>query len=199
MAGLNAASWRDGLLALLPPSQALNTQPEGVLYRVLEALGAGLSRAQLRAMALVAQFDPLQADELLGDWERLYGLPDDCLLSSTELGARRRYVEFKRLQVGGASRAYFVSLLAQLGFAGASITEYRPMRATSACNSAINQGGWRHAWRVNLDSSANMLRSTTRSGCNVALRAWGDPGVQCLLRRYAPAHTVVRVGYTTEE
>ena len=56
-----------------------NRQPGGVLVRVLEAFGASMRAVERLAVSLVAQFDPLLADELLDDWEQLYDLPDECL------------------------------------------------------------------------------------------------------------------------
>ena len=44
-----------------------------------EAFGASMRAVERLAVSLVAQFDPLLADELLDDWEQLYDLPDECL------------------------------------------------------------------------------------------------------------------------
>ena len=64
-------AWREALLALLPPSSMINRQPGGVLVRVLEACGASMRAIERLAVSLVAHSDPLLADELLEDWERL--------------------------------------------------------------------------------------------------------------------------------
>nr|WP_277402176.1 putative phage tail protein [Achromobacter insuavis] len=180
---------------MLPPSAMLNRQPGGVLVRVLEACGASMRAIERLAVSLVAQFDPLLADELLEDWERLYDLPDECLDAPVGKEQRRQRVNMRRLMLGGARPEYFRQMVIGLGYPDARIDEFRPFRATSKCTAAINQGGWRFAFRVNVVASANIVQATAISKCTAPLRAWGDPGLLCLLSRYKPAHTVVLVGY----
>lgn len=172
-----------------------NRQPGGVLVRVLEAFGASMRAVERLAVSLVAQFDPLLADELLDDWEQLYDLPDECLNAPVGKEQRRQRVNMRRLMLGGSSPEYFRQMVIGLGYPDARIDEFRPFRATSKCTAAINQGGWRFARRVNVVASANVVQATANSKCTAPLRAWGDPGLHCLLSRYKPAHTVVLVGY----
>jgi len=188
-------AWREALLALLPPSSMINRQPGGVLVRVLEAFGSSMRAVERLAMSLVAQFDPLLADEVLEDWEQLYDLPDECLDTPVGKEQRRQRVNMRRLMLGGATPEYFRQMVIGLGYPDARIDEFRPFRATSKCTAAINQGGWRFAFRVNVVASANIVQATATSKCTAPLRAWGDPGLLCLLSRYKPAHTVVLVGY----
>lgn len=133
-------AWREALLALLPPSSMINRQPGGVLVRVLEACGASMRAIERLAVSLVAQFDPLLADELLEDWERLYDLPDECLDAPVGKEQRRQRVNMRRLMLGGASPEYFRQMVIGLGYPDARIDEFRPFRANSKCTAAINQG-----------------------------------------------------------
>lgn len=192
---MSVDAWREALIALLPPSSAINRQPGGVLVRVLEACGATFREVERRVLSLVAQFDPLQADELLDDWERLYALPDECLDDPVNDEQRRQRVNMRRLMLGGASPEYFRQMVIAMGYPDCRIEEFRPFRATSKCTDALNQGGWRFAWRVSVVASANVVTATATMKCTDALRSWGDPGLLCLLSRYKPAHTVVLVGY----
>ena len=98
-------AWREALLALLPPGAMFNRQPGGVLVRVLEAFGASMRAVERLAVSLVAQFDPLLADELLDDWEQLYDLPDECLNAPVGKEQRRQRVNMRRLMLGGSSRS----------------------------------------------------------------------------------------------
>ena len=82
-----------------------NRQPGGVLVRVLEAFGASMRAVERLAVSLVAQFDPLLADELLDDWEQLYDLPDECLNAPVGKEQRRQRVNMRRLMLGGSSRS----------------------------------------------------------------------------------------------
>ena len=164
----------------------INRQPGGVLVRVLEACGAD---ARDRAAGGVAGGppDPLLADELLEDWERLYDLPDECLDAPVGKEQRRQRVNMRRLMLGGASPEYFRQMVIGLGYPDARIDEFRPFRANSKCTAAINQG-LALAFRVNVVASANIVQATATSKCTAPLRAWGDPGLLCLLTLQARAH-----------
>lgn len=188
-------AWREALIGLLPPGAALNRQQGSVLARVLEAIGACLREAERRTLSLVAQFDPTVADELLEDWERLYALPDECLDPPAGDEQRRQRVNMRRLMLGDAKPEYFRQMVISLGYPDARVEEFRPFRANSKCTAAINQGGWRYAFRINVVAAANVVSATANSSCTAALRTWGDPGLLCLLSRYRPAHAVVLVGY----
>ncbi|WP_066133955.1 YmfQ family protein [Bordetella ansorpii] len=192
---MSVGAWREALLALLPPSSAINRAADGVLARVLEACGAAMRGVEQRALSLVAQFDPLQADELLEDWERLF--PDECgcLNEQVSKDQRRLRVNTRRLMLGDARPEYFRQMAVTLGYPDARIQEFVPFRATSRCTAAINQGGWRYAWRVNTGAATEAVSATATTACTAPLRVWGDPGLLCLLSRYRPAHTIALVGY----
>jgi uncharacterized protein YmfQ (DUF2313 family) len=75
---VNAADYRQQLAALLPTGPALPREPGSVLMRLLEPPAAELARIELRAIALLDEADPRVTAEMLVDWERAFGLPDDC-------------------------------------------------------------------------------------------------------------------------
>jgi uncharacterized protein YmfQ (DUF2313 family) len=96
---------------------------------------------------------------------------------------------------GGQSRQYFIDFLAALGYPGATITEYKPFKANSKCNAALNQAGWRYAWLITVPSSSTAARFNAKSRCNEPLARFGDPGLACILAKYKPAHTILYIGY----
>jgi uncharacterized protein YmfQ (DUF2313 family) len=108
---------------------------------------------------------------------------------------RRSRVVQKLAFQGGQSAAFFIDLLDSLGYPGCTVTEYRPMRANSGCNAALNQGGWRYAWRINVPAAANVKVMKANGRCDESLAVWGDSGLQCLLSRYKPAHSVLYISY----
>lgn len=56
-------------------------------------------------------------------------------------------------------------------------------------------GGLPHRWRINAPSTT-FTYFTTRSPCNEPLRKWGNELLECVMNRYAPAHSVLLFGYS---
>ncbi|PNQ94962.1 hypothetical protein C1S70_31390 (plasmid) [Azospirillum argentinense] len=180
------------LLGLRPTGPAWPTDDA-----LLRALADGLARAHGRALALMDEADPRVTLEMLAAWERNAGLPDACTGPAVGLAERRRRLAAQLTARGGQSRAFFIALAADLGFPGCTITEFATFSCGSACDAALNSAGagWLYAWRLNVPAKAGAVAFTAASGCDEALRAWGSAVLECVIRRAAPAHTAVLVGY----
>lgn len=108
---------------------------------------------------------------------------------------RRQRVYQKYLWQGGQSVPYFEEMLAALGYPTATIQEFRPFKADSKCDEALNQNGWQFAWRVNVPGDLTIKSMTCSSPCDVPIRRWGDDTLKCILAMYKPAETIVFVAY----
>lgn len=180
---------------LMPTGPAWPREGDSEAARVFPATAAALAEMHARAEQLIEEADPRTTSELLIDWERVVGLPDPCLSPPGSVEERRRRLVQRLTFQGGQSVAFFIAFLEALGYAGSTVTEFRPMRCNSKCNAALNQGGWRYGWRVNVPSNVDVRVMTVRGRCNDPLRTWGDPGLECLLSVHKPAHTRLFVGY----
>lgn len=192
---VTVANYQHQLQRLLPEGPAWPQEGGDLSARVVGALAASYLAAHVSAEQLHEEADPRTAAALLDDWERNYGLPDECLLPTTSVADRRARLTQRVAWRGGQSRNFFVGLLRALGYSGCTITEFRPMRAGSKCNAPLNQGGWRHAWRVNVPIAADVRTMKANSRCNEPLASWGDPGLQCMLARHKPAQTILYISY----
>lgn len=189
------------LFALQPPGRALPKEPASVWGRLLDGLACEFAREEQRADDLVRESDPREAAELLPDWERVCGLPGECPIAwDSSLQARRAAVVAQLTGAGGQRAAWFESLAALLGLS-ISVTEYRPFLAgLSRCGDVLNgPHDVRFVWSVTVRG-----KRVTRFRCGESV-----PGerlldyaraedLECLLRLYAPAHTVLIVGYEEE-
>ncbi|WP_022655545.1 putative phage tail protein [uncultured Desulfovibrio sp.] len=191
-------SYREQLFALQPPGPALPYDPESVWGRLLDGLAQEFERVELRAHALVRESDPRQSVELLPDWERVCGLPGDCPISwDSTLQARRAAVVAQLTGAGGQRIAYFSGLARLLGL-GITVTEYRPFLAgLSRCGDRLNgDHDVRFVWSVVVQGQ-RMTRF--RCGASVPGERLLDfarrEDLECLLRLYAPAHTILIIGY----
>jgi uncharacterized protein YmfQ (DUF2313 family) len=75
---MDASAYLSQLIGLLPPGDALAREPGSVLERLLSVPAAELARVDGRVEALLLESDPSQTAEMLADWERALGLPDQC-------------------------------------------------------------------------------------------------------------------------
>src|SRR3546814_20435762 len=81
-----------------------------------------------RALQLIDEALPSTTHEVLPDWERIAGLPDECTGPSETIEGRRLRLIQQLAEHGGQSRAFFLSAAASLGYPGCTITEFRPDR-----------------------------------------------------------------------
>lgn len=193
--GQRADDYVQLLLQLLPDGPAWPKQAGSSSETIYGTSGRELAALHERVEHLIEEADPRTTSELLVDWERVVGLPDPCLDPPSSTAERRRRVVQRLTSQGGQSVAFFVGLLEAFGFPGATVTEFRPMRCNSKANAAINQGGWRFGWRVNLPSAAVVQVMTCTGRCTDPLASWGDPGLECLIATHKPAHTRLLVAY----
>ena len=192
---VTVVNYRQQLVRLLPQGPAWPQEEGDLAVRLLEALAKSYLDAHTSADLMPEEADPRSTTLLLDDWEQTYGLPDPCLSPPASIADRRARLAQKVSWTGGQSRAFFIGLLATLGYPGCTITEFRPFLANSKCNAALNQGGWRYAWRVNVPGAADVRTMKANSRCNEPLASWGDPGLQCLLAKYKPAQTILYISY----
>lgn len=192
---VTVAHYRQQLVRLLPQGPAWPQEDGDLAVRLLEALAKTYLGVHNGADQMPEEADPRTTTLLLDDWEQTFGLPDPCLTPPVTIADRRARLAQKVSWTGGQSRAFFIGLLETLGYPGCTITEFRPFRANSKCNAALNQGGWRYAWRVNVPVAANVRVMKANSRCNEPLASWGDPGLQCLLAQYKPAQTILYISY----
>ncbi len=191
----NAAAYLHQLQALLPLGFAWPREQDAVLTRFLDAASEEFARIDSRIGQLVDEADPRTTSELLPDWERVAGLPDNCSgeLRST-VGARRQDLVSKLTSTGGQSPAYFIAVALALGYS-IEIEEPKPFRVGDSCvGDPVYDDAWHHAWVVHSpDTTINFF--TVGSSVGEPLAWWGNDSLECRLRQLKPAHTTVVFGY----
>ncbi|SQN91537.1 phage tail sheath protein [Escherichia coli] len=147
---------------------------------------------------LVRELDPRSTTELINRWERLCGLPDECIPAGTQtLRQRQQRLDAKVNLAGGINEDFYLAQLAALGRPDATITRYDKSTFTcsSACTDAVNAPEWRYYWQVNMPATTNTTWMTCGDPCDSALRIWGDTVVECVLNKLCPSHTYVIFKY----
>jgi uncharacterized protein YmfQ (DUF2313 family) len=197
MAVRSQADYRQMLVSLLPPGPAWAVDQVPGIHAILAGLAAEFARVDGRAADLVNESDPSTVRELVPDWERVMNLPDPCLGGSPSFEDRLRAVQKRHLTVGGQSRAYLLSLAWEQGYRGASITEYRAPRFGRARCGVDHFGTWglQFFWTMHLGQRQVAGRRWGISTWGEAFGANPNSGIECLIKRSAPAHCVVTFDY----
>jgi uncharacterized protein YmfQ (DUF2313 family) len=194
-----AADYLSQLRGLLPRGVAWSAADGQNITDLMQAMADELARVDSRAAQLHEEADPLTTTELLSDWERLAGLPDNCSQSLAETQQQRRAALVSKLtQKGGQSPQYFIDLAADLGYT-VTITEYRPFRVgINAVGDNLYGEDWIFTWSVNAPAVAPLVYF------RVGQSTVGEPLVtitpntelECAIRRAAPAHTNLLFAYS---
>jgi uncharacterized protein YmfQ (DUF2313 family) len=117
--------------------------------------------------------------------------------SATASDAERRATLLARmLGVAGQSRAYFIALAATLGYAGATVEEFRlPRAGVLRAGDPLHGFEWSQTWRLRLGASAVRPARAGSMRAGDPLATFGDARLECAVRRVAPAHTLPLFAY----
>lgn len=182
---------------LLPQGGAWPRDPAATLSGFRRGLGRMLGRQHRRALALLRnESDPRRTLELLAEWERAFGLPDDCAASATDIQGRRAALVARIVALGGQSRAYFIGVAAALGIA-IEIREPRPFvtNRSRTEQDRTNPVEARFVWIVTAPTTPQRLFRTGASATGEPLWQPGDAQLECVIGRLKPAHTRVYYRY----
>lgn len=183
--GVSAEQYRDQLLALQPPGDALPTAIDSTWAKLLLALGDEFARVQSRAELLLGEADPRDTYELLAEWERNVGLPDSCVLEA-QTTEQRRAALIARLALGGnLSRQYLIGLAAHAGYT-ITITEFLPHTVDSDVDAPLYGADWAFAIRINAPA-VTVYEATVDSDVDAPFAWWGNQQLECMMSRHKVA------------
>lgn len=183
------------LLKLLLPAVAYEKAGPALSAEVV-AEGNQLDAFQDLIEALPPETDPRSTSALLQDWERVYGLPDECRGQADTIADRRLRLVAKVAETGGLSKPYFIALASALGYTGVTITSFKPTNAEMGCEDAVRDESWRRAWQVNMPNQQNVHRLfSAESASEDPVDVYRQGPVECLIGKLKPAHTLVLFNY----
>ncbi len=169
----------------------------GVIDVILSAIAAAIADVEEGAEALMRETDPRTADKLLSDYERCLG-PDPCGRDRDALTVeQRRQLAYQRWTArGGQSIPYFVAIAKALGV-DITITEFWPSKAgVLRAGQRLRPEGCQFVWQVNIPglvTIVNFKAGASRAG--QSLGWFAISAIECVIRRYKPAHTHVVFSY----
>lgn len=182
-------------LALLPRGAAWARALTSAIARIVDGCTRGVARARARANALIADAFPADTTELLPEWEKSLGLPDECTGTDGSTQQRRARVVARLTATGGQSRAYFIAQAAALGFT-VTIEEFPVARVGRArAGDRLNGEDWAHTWRIVAPAQTFTYAQAGLAVAGDPLAAWGNAALSCAMARIRPAHTVLQIAY----
>lgn len=189
---------------LLPTGEAWSRDPASTLMQLVrgqaEIWGAVVDPRAADLLQL--ESDPRFTLELLGDWERAYGLPDPCVPVVQTLTERRAALAQKIAMQGGQSRAFFFGVAASLGYA-ITITEYVPFQfglsSFGGGHGRFNPPSFRFCWTVNVGNRrlTRFQFGVSSFGRDSFLDIRRSEDLECIFQRLKPAHTKLFFNYQT--
>jgi uncharacterized protein YmfQ (DUF2313 family) len=183
------------LLKLLLPPVAYDRRAPRITAEV-EAVGARLDAFNAEADSLQREIDPRTASALLPDWERVYGLPDECRGAADMVADRRARLAAKVAETGGLSKSYFIGIATALGYQNVTIDRFRPTTCEASCEAALMDEAWRAAWRINVPGQQDIYRAAScESVCEEPLDAYKQGPLECLIDRLKPADSIALFNY----
>ena len=203
-AGLTGADYRGLLFSLLPPGMVWPTEPESNLQRLLDGSAQEFARADARALELLAEADPRQADALFPEWESSYSLPSECAPAEQSLADRRVALIGRIVGRGGMRQQDYIDLAEGLGYEGVEIIGHREATMELAAGvgprgaeigDAMNGEDWLLAWDVLVPSGVVREAVIGASEIGDPLRSWGDQLLECAMHEAAPSWLILNVGY----
>lgn len=186
---LTAQDYAEHLGWLLPEGPAWSDE---IVKRLVTALAIEPSRLDARIADAIREADPRSAVQLLGDWERVLGLPDKCTVDIDLTTVNRQQIAWAKLtEEGGQSKPYFIALAARYGEHDVRINDgFRPPTCEDDCEAAFYSEDDRYVWEVVFDHPADDFRvATCEDNCESALDMYQPSLAECPLRERKPAHT----------
>jgi len=148
-------------------------------------------RVDLRVRDLQRELDPRRTVELLEEWERVTGLPDDCSISAMTIEERRGQVVQKLISRGGQNAAFFINVISGLGF-NSSIDDFRQFRAGQGrAGDGIHGELWDFFFQVNSDPTETIFFRAGQGRAGDPIVEFKNEVLTCTIKKLKPAHTDV--------
>lgn len=204
--------YAQAFLDLLPPGPPFPRETDTHIHKLFLGLAGVVERVDQRVADFIErEADPRRTIEMLADWERNTGLPDPCVDEPLTIEDRRKNLVRRLTMLGRQDRDYFVEIAADLGYE-IEIVEHRPFivgitpvgdtRPTGAAGERylrrIGPPSLRYYWTVRVKGArVSWFRAGSgQAGLDPLARIGTATDLECLFRRYKPAHTEVIFDYS---
>jgi uncharacterized protein YmfQ (DUF2313 family) len=185
---------KDLLKSLYPPVSYDVNAP--YVDACITADAAVLDDALLAATGLLKEVFPDTTTVGLGDWERVYGLPDKCLnAKNTSEAASRAFLLAKINDKGGIRNEDYIARVKMLLGVDVTINEFSARSCSDPCDSALYDEDWRYVWEVSSSERAAVWCRSCTDPCDSQLDYFDNAALECVLKTHAPDGTLPLIKY----
>ncbi len=168
---------------------------DSTMSKLLDSLALEYCRVDDRGLDLINEVDPNTTFELLEDWERLLGLPDECtpIDEFLTLQERRQRVLQVLTTRGGQNAEFYKTLASNFGFdiGVLEVKDNPPFRAgIGRAGDALTNGLWRYAFIIEAPSDSIIKFRAGLSRAGDPLLKVSNATLECLIQKHKPAHTI---------
>lgn len=204
------SDYSSAIRSLLPTGPAWEIDHEN-LTALIEGLAEVFAEPldRIAALFLDQESDPRFTRQLLEDWEKAFGLPDECISSPQTIEDRIAALLHRMTMQGAQSRLFFIGMAKSLGYA-IQIVEFSPfIVGVSSVGDTRNYTADDYVWRIGppemrfhwivkvLSAKVSWFRAASGvSGVDHHVEFSLADDLECIIRRYKPAHTNVIFDYS---
>lgn len=190
--------------ALLPYGLAWNREDVASSFALMiECWAAEFARIDARVGQLLEEADPRFCTETFKEWLIQWGVPDPCLELWGALTAAglvpdvlRTALVQKISEPGGNSLGFFTRLAKGYGYDITIFDRTHSFHVMSYITDPIEAKVPPHNWYVFVyEGGGKVTWHKTTGTAKEPIAWWGDKVIECLLRRYCPAHTDLHIAY----
>lgn len=196
--------------SLFPQGMAWLFRDETPQTKLLDALSYEYARLEERAFDFFDELDPNQTFEMLDRWEAVLGIPDECTPDDFDPSINDRRVRIlQKLTTGGGQNKPFFKLIAQqLGYDAEvlDVINFRDFRAgisrvgqplsnSTGPGGTVSTAGWAYTFQVKAPAALVRPFRVGQSTVGERLVRTENETLECVIRKYAPAHVTVLFSY----
>lgn len=156
---------------LLPNGPAWSRDPDTKLMAIARAIGYGFSRVARRALNLLDEAYPPLLQEMITDWESVFGI----VPGTSDLPTRRAAIIAAILGFDDPTNASFLSVLNTLGYTDAAIFTHKPFFVGDRVGHTIRDQHWRFRFDIVAHTRGTIA----------------DAAMKARINRRVPNHTAV--------
>jgi uncharacterized protein YmfQ (DUF2313 family) len=155
---------------------------------VVRALSSQISAAHNATSGMLDEYDPRTTSGCLSDWERVLGLPLDCVSSAK----RRDIVMMLITAQSSTTQSGLERALRSIGYDVSVYMAPEPHHALSTVDYPLYTDIWRYAIYIRTNNQArHVIADVNSSVADYVGYIDIDAGLQCVVDMLKPAHTHV--------
>lgn len=186
---------------LFPQGWAWRIREFTVIDKLVGALAVEACRIEERSIDFLNELDPKSTFEMIDNWERLLGIPDECTPTDSDpsLFERRVRICQKLVTGGGQTPAFYQELAEQLGYDAdvIDVQNFKDFRVGQAVvgdrlSNGSNLGtGWGYTFAIVAPAALVRQFRVGQSTVGEPLQLFENDTLECVIEKFKPAHVNV--------